>query len=113
VDRKKDLIISGGANISSREVEEVLYWHQAVREASVVGKPDEQWGELPHAFVSLNPGTSATPQELLAFCKERLAGYKCPQAIEIMEELPKNALGKLLKTELRSRFWVGKERKVN
>jgi acyl-CoA synthetase (AMP-forming)/AMP-acid ligase II len=113
VDRKKDLIISGGANISSREVEEVLYWHPAVREASVVGKPDEQWGEVPHAFVSLNPDTPASPEEMLAFCKERLAGYKCPAAIEIMDELPKNALGKLLKTELRARFWADKQRKVN
>jgi fatty-acyl-CoA synthase/long-chain acyl-CoA synthetase len=113
VDRKKDLIISGGANISSREVEEVLYWHPAVREASVIGKPDEQWGELPHAFVSLQPGTSITPGELVAFCRQRLSDYKCPSAVEIIDELPKNALGKILKNELRSRFWAGRARKVN
>src|SRR5690606_21557991 len=113
VDRKKDLIISGGANISSREVEEVLYWHPAVREASVVGKPDEKWGEVPHAFVSLHPGQDATPQALIAFCRERLSGYKCPAAVDLIDELPKNGLGKILKTELRAHFWAGRIKKVN
>lgn len=113
VDRKKDLIISGGANISSREVEEVLYWHPAVREASVIGKPDDEWGELPHGFVSLHGGKSATPEELVAFCRERLSGYKCPRTIDIVEDLPKNGLGKILKAELRARFWAGRNRKVN
>ncbi|NPC56395.1 class I adenylate-forming enzyme family protein [Caenimonas soli] len=113
VDRKKDLIISGGANISSREVEEVLYWHPAVREASVIGKPDEEWGELPHGFVSLHSGKSVTPEELVAFCRERLSGYKCPRTVDIVDDLPKNGLGKILKAELRSRFWAGRNRKVN
>ena len=113
VDRKKDLIISGGANISSREVEEVIYWHPSVREASVIGKPDEEWGEVPHAFVSLHAGKTASAQELVAFCKERLSGYKCPRTIDIVDDLPKNALGKILKTELRSKFWAGHSRKVN
>lgn len=113
VDRKKDLIISGGANISSREVEEVIYWHPAVREAGVVGKPDEEWGEVPHAVVSLHVGQNVTPEELVAFCRERLSGYKCPRTIEIVEELPKNGLGKILKSDLRSQFWVGHSRKVN
>jgi acyl-CoA synthetase (AMP-forming)/AMP-acid ligase II len=113
VDRKKDLIISGGANISSREVEEVIYWHPAVREASVVSRPDEEWGEVPHAFVSLHPGKTLSPEELVVFCRERLSGYKCPRAVEIIDELPKNALGKILKTELRSRFWAGRNKRVN
>ena len=114
VDRKKDLIISGGANISSREIEEVLYWHPSVREASVIGKPDEQWGELPHAFVSLLPDRPVpSPQELVAFCKERLANYKCPQRIEIIDDLPKSGMGKILKTELRAKFWDGMKKKVN
>jgi acyl-CoA synthetase (AMP-forming)/AMP-acid ligase II len=114
VDRKKDLIISGGANISSREVEEVLYWHPSVREASVIGKPDEQWGELPHAFVSLLPDKpTPAPQELLDFCKERLANYKCPRQIEIVDDLPKSGMGKILKTELRAKFWDGMKKKVN
>jgi acyl-CoA synthetase (AMP-forming)/AMP-acid ligase II len=104
VDRKKDLIISGGANISSREVEEVLYWHPSVREAGVIGEPNEEWGERPRAFVSLFPGTSATPAELIAFCRERMAHFKCPDSIEIIDELPKNPLGKILKTELRARL---------
>ncbi|MBS0446911.1 MAG: long-chain-fatty-acid--CoA ligase [Proteobacteria bacterium] len=113
VDRKKDLIISGGANISSREVEEVIYWHPAVREASVVGKPDEEWGEVPHAFVSLHEGRTLEPDELVAFCRERLSGYKCPRTIDILPDLPKNPLGKILKTELRARFWAGRSKKVN
>ncbi|MBU1359008.1 MAG: long-chain-fatty-acid--CoA ligase [Gammaproteobacteria bacterium] len=113
VDRKKDLIISGGANISSREIEEVIYWHPAVREASVVGKPNEEWGEVAHAFVSLHTGKQVSPEELLAFCKERLSGYKCPRTIEIVDDLPKNALGKILKTELRSKFWAQHSKKVN
>ena len=73
-----------------------------MREASVVGKPDEQWGELPHAFVSLNPGTSVEPQELIAFCKERIAGYKCPRSIDVRTEpFPLSGAGKVLKRELR------------
>lgn len=103
VDRKKDLIISGGANISSREVEEVLYWHADVREVAVVARQDEEWGERPHAFVSLHAGARAGAAELVAFCRDRLAHYKCPDTVEIVDELPKNALGKILKTELRAR----------
>jgi len=113
VDRKKDLIISGGANISSREVEEVLYWHPAVREAAVIGKPSDEWGELPHAYVSLHPGAEVTGAEIVAFCRERLAHFKCPAAVDIVPELPKNALGKILKTELRQRFWADRQRMVN
>ena len=104
VDRKKDLIISGGANISSREVEEALYWHPSVREAGVIGRADEEWGERPHAFISLFPGAKATAEELIAFCRERIAHYKCPAGIDIIDELPKNAVGKILKTELRARL---------
>ncbi len=113
VDRKKDLIISGGANISSREVEEVLYWHPAVREAGVIGKPDEEWGELPHGFVSLHPGKTVGSDELVAFCRERLSAYKCPRTVDIVDDLPKNGLGKILKADLRSRFWIGHSKKVN
>lgn len=112
VDRKKDLIISGGANISSREVEEVIYWHPSVREASVVGRPNEEWGEVPHAFVSLHEGKTLEPDELVAFCRERLSGYKCPRTIDILPDLPKNGLGKILKNELRAQFWAGRSNKV-
>jgi acyl-CoA synthetase (AMP-forming)/AMP-acid ligase II len=113
VDRKKDLIISGGANISSREVEEILYRHPAVKEASVVGRPDEEWGELPHAFVSLHAGRTVTAEELIAFCRQSLSGYKCPHSVDFLDELPKNGLGKILKSDLRARYWAGRDRKVN
>jgi acyl-CoA synthetase (AMP-forming)/AMP-acid ligase II len=113
VDRKKDLIISGGANIASSEVENVIYWHEAVREAAVVGRPDEEWGERVHAFVSLHEGKSMTPEELIVFCRERLAHYKCPAKIDIMPDLPKNALGKILKSDLRATLWRGRSRAVN
>ena len=80
----------------------------------MIGKPDEQWGELPHAFVSLLPDKPVpSPQELVAFCKERLANYKCPRQIEIIDDLPKSGMGKILKTELRAKFWDGMTKKVN
>jgi fatty-acyl-CoA synthase len=84
-----------------------------VREASVVGKPDEEWGEVPHAFVSLHEGKALTAEDLVAFCRERLSGYKCPRTIDIIPDLPKNGLGKILKNELRSQFWTGRSKKVN
>jgi long-chain acyl-CoA synthetase len=87
-DRKKDLILVGGFNTYPREVEEVLYEHPAVAVAAVVGVPDARSGEAVKAFVQLKPGESATEEELLAFCKERLAGYKRPRSIEFKEELP-------------------------
>jgi acyl-CoA synthetase (AMP-forming)/AMP-acid ligase II len=113
VDRKKDLIISGGANIASSEVENVIYWHESVREAAVVGKPDDEWGERVHAFVSLHEGKTLVPAELVAFCRERLAHYKCPSSVEILPDLPKNALGKIMKSELRAGLWKGRIRAVN
>lgn len=113
VDRKKDLIISGGANIASSEVENVIYWHDSVREAAVVARPDEEWGEVVHAFVSLHEGKSLAPDELIAFCRERMARYKCPSKVEILPDLPKNALGKILKSDLRAKLWQGRTRAVN
>ncbi|GAC1587971.1 MAG: long-chain fatty acid--CoA ligase [Candidatus Velthaea sp.] len=104
VDRKKDLIISGGANIASREVEDVLYCHPAVREAAVIGVPSEEWGERVRAFVSVQAGCTVTPEELIAFSREHIAHYKCPDAIDILPDLPKNPLGKILKSELRAPF---------
>lgn len=113
VDRKKDLIISGGANIASSEVENVIYWHDAVREAAVVACPDEEWGETVHAYVSLHEGRALTADELIAFCRERMARYKCPSKVEILPDLPKNALGKIMKSELRAKLWAGRTRAVN
>jgi fatty-acyl-CoA synthase len=99
-DRSKDIIISGGENISSIEVEEALYKHPAVQAVAVVAKPDEIWGETPCAFVELKPGTTATAEELLAWCKKHLAGYKCPRYV-VFAEIPKTSTGKLQKFKLR------------
>jgi long-chain acyl-CoA synthetase len=103
VDRRKDQINAGGYKVWPREVEDVLYEHAAVREAAVVGAPDEYRGETVHAFVSLRPGHTATPDELVAFCRERMAAYKYPRRVEVLDELPKTVTGKLLRRELRER----------
>jgi fatty-acyl-CoA synthase len=102
VDRKKDLIISGGENISSVEVEGVLYQHPAVLEAAVVALPDPTWGEVPRACVVLRPGARATADELIAFCRGRLAHFKAPKRIDFVEALPKTATGKIQKYLLRA-----------
>ena len=102
-DRFKDVIISGGENISSVEVEGVLLRHPAVQEAAVVGLPDEKWGEAPHAFVVLKPGATTTPDELRAFARDRLAHFKCPHSFTFVTELPKTATGKIQKYVLRGR----------
>lgn len=104
VDRKKDMIVSGGENVYPREVEDVLHQHGAVREAAVFGVPDEHWGELVSAAVVLHHGSNATEAELDAWCREQLAGYKRPRAWHFVDELPKNVSGKILKRELRDRF---------
>ena len=111
-DRFKDVIISGGENISTIEVEQVLARHPAVLECAVVGIPDEHWGERPKAFVELRPGMDAEPGELTAFCRGQLAGFKCPDSVEYLE-LPRTATGKVQKFVLREREWEGRERRVN
>ncbi|MGE2724522.1 long-chain-fatty-acid--CoA ligase [Mycolicibacterium pulveris] len=107
-DRLKDMIISGGENIYSIEVERVLAEHPAVGDVAVIGVPDEKWGEVVKAVVSLEG--SATPDELIAWCRERLAGYKCPKSVDITDELPRNPTGKILKKELRKPYWEGRDR---
>ena len=109
VDRKKDIIISGGENVASREVEEILYQHPAVREATVIGVPDKEWGEAVKAVVALKPDTAESIGEadLIEFCKTRLAGYKKPRSIDFVGELPKNAAGKIDKGRLK-RFYKEK-----
>lgn len=102
VDRKKDQINAGGYKVWPREVEDVLYEHPAVREAAVVGVPDEYRGETVKAFVSVRPGQSVEPDELIAFCKERMSAYKYPRQVELMDEIPKTVTGKLLRRALRS-----------
>ncbi len=101
VDRLKDMIVSGGENIAGSEVERVLYEHDAVLEAAVVGRPDERWGEVPVAFVVLRPGTAATADQLLAHCGEQLARFKVPKDVTFLDALPRNPSGKVLKRELR------------
>lgn len=101
VDRLKDMIVSGGENIASSEIERVLYEHPAVLEAAVVGRPDERWGEVPVAFVVLRPGRSATADELVAHCQAQLARFKVPKAVTFLDALPRNPSGKVLKRELR------------
>ncbi|MGH3195231.1 MAG: class I adenylate-forming enzyme family protein, partial [Streptosporangiaceae bacterium] len=103
VDRKKDQINAGGYKVWPREVEDVLYQHEAVREAAVVGVPDAYRGETVKAFVSLRPGRTATAEELIAFCRKQMAAYKYPRQIEFLDELPKTVSGKLLRRELRAR----------
>ena len=106
VDRKKDMVVSGGVNIYTKEIEAVLYQHPAVLEAAVIGLPDETWGERVTAVVVLKPGATATAEDLIAPCRTALAGYKKPREILFVAELPKNPSGKILKRELRERFAV-------
>ncbi len=112
VDRTKDIIISGGINVYSREIEEVLYDHPAVSQAAAIGIPHERWGEAIHAVVVLAPGASTTTEELLAYATSRLADYKKPRSVEIVDSLPIGATGKILKRELRKPYWEGRDRAV-
>jgi fatty-acyl-CoA synthase len=111
-DRKKDVIITGGENVSSIEVEDILNSHPAVREVAVIGIPDEKWGELVMALV-VTDGSPVAEADLIAHCRTGLAGYKCPKRIEFRPELPRTATGKLQKFKLRQPFWEGHERGVN
>jgi acyl-CoA synthetase (AMP-forming)/AMP-acid ligase II len=111
-DRQIDMIISGGANIYPAEVEAVLYEHPDVVDAAVIGVPDEQWGESVKAVVQLRPGTPATAEELIAFCGERLAGYKKPRSVDFVDELPRDAAGKLLKRKIREPYWAASGRRI-
>lgn len=113
VDRKKDIIISGGENISSVEVEKIILNHPAVFETVVIGVPDEKWGEVAKAIVVLKPGTQASEGEIINFVKERLARYKAPKSVEFWNELPKGGTGKVLKREIRKPYWEGHEKAVH
>jgi acyl-CoA synthetase (AMP-forming)/AMP-acid ligase II len=110
-DRKKDVIISGGENVSSIEVEDALMSHPAVREVAVIGIPDDKWGELVTALVVL--ATPATSEDLIAHCRTRLAGYKCPKRVDFVDSLARTATGKLQKFKLREPYWAGHQRQVN
>ena len=112
-DRKKDVIISGGENVSSIEVEDCLYDHPAVAEVAVIGVPHDRWGETVKALVVLRPGRQTSEAELIAHCKERLAGYKSPTSVEFREALARTSTGKLQKFRLREPYWAGHERRIN
>jgi acyl-CoA synthetase (AMP-forming)/AMP-acid ligase II len=112
-DRKKDVIISGGENVSSIEVEDALHAHPAVAEVAVIGVPDERWGETVKALVVLAAGATATERELIDHCRERLTHYKCPTSVEVRDALPRTATGKLQKFKLRAPYWEGRDRQVN
>jgi long-chain acyl-CoA synthetase len=114
VDRKKDMIITGGENVYSSEVEAVVYSHPAIKEAAVIGVPDQRWGELVTACVVVKAGASLTADELIAFCRTRLANYKLPRKVEIVDgELPKSGTGKILKRALREPYWANYRRGVS
>ena len=110
-DRSKDIIISGGENISSIEVQQTLMAHPDVIDSAVIGIPDEKWGERPKAFVTLRDGAATSPDEIIAFCRERLAHFKCPDAVEF-GPLPKTSTGKVQKFVLREREWAGQEKRI-
>lgn len=112
-DRKADMIISGGENVYPAEVENVIYQHPAVFECSVVSAPNEKWGEIVQAVVVLKPGAKATEEEIIEHCKKTLAGYKCPKAVAFWDAIPKTIVGKIIKKDIKAKFWEGKDRMVS
>jgi fatty-acyl-CoA synthase len=110
-DRSKDIIISGGENISTIEVENVIYQHPDVQEVAIVGIPHDKWGEVPKAFITPKPGASPTEEGVIAFTRERLAHFKCPKAVEFCE-LPKTSTGKIQKFKLRDKEWSGRDKRI-
>jgi long-chain acyl-CoA synthetase len=113
VDRKRDMIISGGENIYPREIEEVLYMHPAVLEAAAVGVPDDKWGESVKAVVILRPGSTVSEEEIIEFCKKHMASYKKPRSVEFWDDFPRTGSGKIKKGEIRESYWEGYEKRVH
>lgn len=112
VDRKRDMIISGGFNLYPSEIEQVIWGHPSVQDCAVIGVPDEKWGEAVKAVVECKPGQSVSPEEIMSFCRERLGGMKAPKTVEVWPQLPRSAVGKVLKKDIREKFWVGQARRV-
>jgi long-chain acyl-CoA synthetase len=112
-DRVKDMIVSGGENIYPAEVENVLMAHPAIADVAVIGVPDEKWGEVPKAIVVRKKDVAVTEDEIIAFAKVSLAGFKCPKSVDWIEALPRNPSGKILKKDLRAPYWIGRTRQVN
>jgi fatty-acyl-CoA synthase len=113
VDRAKDMILSGGENIASAEIERIIYGHPAVLECAVIAVPDDTWGEVAKALITLKSGQPCSETDILAHCRKHLAGFKVPKSVELLESLPKGGTGKILKKVLREKYWVGRERKVH
>jgi len=111
-DRIKDMIISGGENIYPAEIERVLAEHPTIQDVAVIGVPDERWGEVPKAVVVATPGATIDPAQLLDYCREHLASFKCPKSVDVVAELPRNPTGKVLKRKLRLPYWEGRDRQV-
>jgi acyl-CoA synthetase (AMP-forming)/AMP-acid ligase II len=112
-DRVKDMIISGGENVYPAEVENAVYGHPDVAEVAVIGVPDPKWGEAVKAIVVRKPGRDPTPEEIIAWSRERIAGFKAPKSVDFIDALPRNASGKILRRELREPYWAGLERRVS
>jgi fatty-acyl-CoA synthase len=112
VDRKKDMIVTGGFNVFSSEVEAAVMAHPAVKDCAVIGVPDEKWGEAVKAVIELRPGQSVTPDDLIQFVKNQLGSVKAPKDVEIVEQLPRSSVGKVLKKEVRKKYWQDQERMV-
>jgi acyl-CoA synthetase (AMP-forming)/AMP-acid ligase II len=107
------MIISGGENVYPAEVENVIYQHPAVFECSVVSAPSDKWGEIVQAVIVLKPGAKATEEEIIEHCKKTLAGYKCPKAVAFWDSIPKTIVGKIIKKDIKAKFWEGKDRMVS
>jgi acyl-CoA synthetase (AMP-forming)/AMP-acid ligase II len=112
-DRVKDMIVSGGENVYPAEVENALMAHPAIADVAVIGVPDEKWGEVPKAIVVRKAGVEVTEEEIVAFARERLAGFKTPKSVAWADALPRNPSGKILKKDLRAPYWEGRTRQVN
>jgi len=111
-DRKKDMIISGGFNVYPSEVEQVIWSHPAVQDCAVIGVPDEQWGEAVKAVVELNAGQQVGARELVELCKQKLGSVKAPKTVDFVAALPRSPVGKVLKKDLRARYWAGTARRI-
>jgi acyl-CoA synthetase (AMP-forming)/AMP-acid ligase II len=113
VDRKKDMIITGGFNVFPNEVEQVLSTHPAVQDCAVIGVPDEKWGEAVKAVIQLKPGDTCSEAALIELCKKELGGVKAPKTVDFIADLPRSPAGKVLKVDLRKGYWEGQARAVN